>query len=354
MRRIFMTLILLVVATYAWSQFQNEELYELPRLNQTVLARHLITPNIDGGVTLKCDFHLHTIFSDGKVHPLFRVDEAWQDGMDVIAITDHLEWNPYSQYIKGDHNESYNLAKKRADEIGILLVKGCEVSRKKPFGHMNALFIEDANRIVVDDPFKAVDEALSQGAFIMLNHPGWPDNISTLTADYERMMRQGKIHGIEVFNEFTYYPKSMDWCRDYGKTLLACSDAHTSTQMMYGSHIRPITLVFARDRSLDGVKQALLTHRTAIWFDNTLVASEEILQKILAASVTLRDLPLQSNGDRVVELTNTTSIPISIRVNNTLYPVPALGKARIILPKDHQIVVSNFKIWGRAALTIEL
>lgn len=43
---------------------------------------------------LKCDFHTHTIFSDGRVWPTMRVDEAWKDGLDAIAITDHIEVRP--------------------------------------------------------------------------------------------------------------------------------------------------------------------------------------------------------------------------------------------------------------------
>jgi len=47
-------------------------------------------PDIPGYVTLKCDFHMHTVFSDGDVWPTVRVDEALRDGLDAIAITDHL------------------------------------------------------------------------------------------------------------------------------------------------------------------------------------------------------------------------------------------------------------------------
>jgi len=31
-------------------------------------------PDIPGYLTLKCDFHMHTIFSDGLVWPTVRVD----------------------------------------------------------------------------------------------------------------------------------------------------------------------------------------------------------------------------------------------------------------------------------------
>ena len=48
-------------------------------------------PNIPGYLTLKCDFHMHTVFSDGSVWPDIRVEEALKDGLDAIATTEHLE-----------------------------------------------------------------------------------------------------------------------------------------------------------------------------------------------------------------------------------------------------------------------
>ena len=48
-------------------------------------------PNIPGYLTLKCDLHMHTVFSDGSVWPDIRVEEAVKDGLDAIATTEHLE-----------------------------------------------------------------------------------------------------------------------------------------------------------------------------------------------------------------------------------------------------------------------
>ncbi|HEY8150859.1 MAG TPA: hypothetical protein VIK51_18275, partial [Vicinamibacteria bacterium] len=43
--------------------------------------RHpLPVPDLPGLKTLKGDFHLHTVFSDGQVWPTVHVQEAWRDG----------------------------------------------------------------------------------------------------------------------------------------------------------------------------------------------------------------------------------------------------------------------------------
>ncbi|HOI80411.1 MAG TPA: PHP domain-containing protein, partial [Petrimonas sp.] len=50
---------------------------------------NIVIPDVNGFKVLKCDFHMHTVFSDGDVWPTVRVQEAWREGLDAIAITDH-------------------------------------------------------------------------------------------------------------------------------------------------------------------------------------------------------------------------------------------------------------------------
>ncbi|MGG6547163.1 UNVERIFIED_CONTAM: PHP domain-containing protein, partial [Prevotella sp. 15_C9] len=95
-----------------------------------------------------------------------RVWEAAIRGLDVIAITDHIEYRPNKDYIKADHNESYKRAKTVEKASNLIVIQGAEITRSKPIGHINALFLTDANALDVEDPLRAVDNALEQGAFI--------------------------------------------------------------------------------------------------------------------------------------------------------------------------------------------
>src|SRR5215469_8054916 len=81
-------------------------------------------PDLKGYVTLKCDFHIHTVFSDGSVWPTIRIDEAYRDGLDAISITDHLEYRPKKDDIVATHNRSYEIARSAAQTGGIMLIKG--------------------------------------------------------------------------------------------------------------------------------------------------------------------------------------------------------------------------------------
>ena len=52
--------------------------------------RHEIRfPDVPGYRTLKCDLHMHTVFSDGDVWPSTRVLEAWREGLPP-ALGPHL------------------------------------------------------------------------------------------------------------------------------------------------------------------------------------------------------------------------------------------------------------------------
>ncbi|MBQ5635742.1 MAG: hypothetical protein IIV10_05470, partial [Alistipes sp.] len=51
--------------------------YELKLERRRVIS----IPDIDGYVTLKGDFHMHTVFADATVSPQGRVREAWSEGL---------------------------------------------------------------------------------------------------------------------------------------------------------------------------------------------------------------------------------------------------------------------------------
>jgi len=187
-------------------------------------------PDIPGYVTLKCDFHIHTVFSDGQVWPTYRVDEAWEDGLDALAITDHLEYQPKKEYIPTDHNAAWKIAQKLASERNILLIHSAEITRSMPPGHLNALFVDDASIIYSNNVELTLSNAVAQGAFIQWNHPGWksqePDGIPKLYDIHKRLLSKGMINGIEFFNYNEYYPLVLDWGKEYNIAITANSDEH--------------------------------------------------------------------------------------------------------------------------------
>jgi hypothetical protein len=174
-----------------------------PAYNPGSYRHEIVLPQVNGYTIYKADLHTHSIYSDGDATPEWRVKEAWYDGLDVLAITEHVEYRRHEgnmiAFLKGyvpegtkaintnligkagteagiqsDLNFPVTLAEKTAAGFGIVIIKGAEITRTpETVGHFNALFTTDNNKIYDVDPIKSVQNAKAQGALIMHNHPGW-------------------------------------------------------------------------------------------------------------------------------------------------------------------------------------
>ena len=131
------------------------------------LGRKISFPDIPGYKTITTDFHIHSVFSDGSVWPDIRVTEALLDGLDAISLTEHLEYQPHKDDIPHpDRNRSYNLSLEHAKDHDLIIIRGSEITRRMPPGHSNAIFIQDANKLLKDDSVSIFTEAKNQGAFV--------------------------------------------------------------------------------------------------------------------------------------------------------------------------------------------
>lgn len=250
-------------------------------------------PDLPGFRTLSCDLHMHTVFSDGSVWPDIRVQEALRDSLDVIAITEHLEYQPHGDDIPHpDRNRAYAIAEQAARAHDLLVIPGAEITRRMPPGHSNAIFIQDANTLQTTDSIAAFREARRQGAFTFWNHPDWlgqnDDGIARMTPTHEYLIREGLLHGIEVVNDLTWSEEALQLALDYNLTIIGTSDIHGLVDWQYevpqGGH-RPVTLVFATERSTAAVKEALFARRTVVWYDHLLIGREEWMSLLLRASI---------------------------------------------------------------------
>ncbi len=264
--------------------------------------------------TIVLDPHTHSSFSDGHVWPRIRVEEALRDGLDALAITEHLEWQPHLADIPHpDRNRSYEVAVDASEGTELIVIAGVEVTREVPHGHINALFISDANKLFAnftpEDPKdsdgyydttgewpaqKAVDAANAQGAFLFWNH-SWRDYEipSFIPHAGEFQITNAKnnlLHGIEIVNSNSYSKEAFQIALDLQLTLMGSSDVHELIDWDYdvahGGH-RPVTLVLAEKRSGESIREALFEGRTVVWFKNTLFGYEPHMDEILQASLTV-------------------------------------------------------------------
>ena len=284
--------------------------------------REVNFPDILGYKTLKCDFHIHTVFSDGLVWPTVRVEEAWREGLDVISITDHIEYQPHKNDVPTNHNRPYHIALSQAREKNILLIKGTEITRETPPGHFNAIFLEDVNSLETEVLFDVMKAAAKQNAFIFWNHPGWIPERKGWFDIHTTLYENKWMHGIEVVNGDSYYPEAHQWALEKNLTMMGNSDIHQPSTLLETSpeNHRSITLVFARERSIDAVKEALFEGRTTVWFEKQLIGRKKYLDAIFNQSVEVGK-PYNKYKDTVwVEIKNNSHIDVDLERAGTLGP----------------------------------
>jgi len=92
---------LMLIPVFAIGQRKEVEgMKYLDEHRRPVYRENIIIPDVGNYQVLKCDFHMHTVFSDGQVWPSVRNQEAWQEGLDAYAITDHIEYTPHKDDVK--------------------------------------------------------------------------------------------------------------------------------------------------------------------------------------------------------------------------------------------------------------
>jgi len=299
-------------------------------MHQKQPPRKITIPDAGEFKVLKGDFHMHTLFSDGHVMPKDRVDEAIDNGLDVISITDHIEHRPNigSAGLKlaannDDHNWGYNFAKPVAERSNLILVRGTEIT--KSMCHFNALFIQDANPIAAEvaDWRKMLAVSAEQGGFNFWNHPDFPGHASLsenvpfgfirgeplrFFDEIEEVRKKGHVHGIEVFNGRSYYPIVLDWCNDRNLVPITVTDIHQSDWNTYGHQnpMRPMTLILAKERTHDSVKEAFFAGRLVGWAANMILGKQQWVEKLFRSSVEIK------KEGNAVTLRNISDIPCLI------------------------------------------
>ena len=252
-------------------------------------ARHEIHfPDVPGYQTLLCDFHSHTVFSDGEVWPTTRVREAWRLGLDLIAISDHVEYQPHKEDLPTQHHRPHEIATEPAREFDVLLPLSAEITRDTPPGHFNAIFLTEIKRLETEDFVEAIGRANEQGAFVFWNHHGWKGpELGRWMDVHTTLLEKGWLQGMEVCNGESYYPEAHAWCLEKNLTMLGNTDIHTPDlrEKNTPDDHRTLTLVLAKERSLPSVKEALLQRRTAVWFEDKIIGGEELLGQLFGACV---------------------------------------------------------------------
>lgn len=326
--------------------------------------RKITIPNVGEYMVLKGDFHMHTIFSDGTVRPQDRVLDAVDNGFDAIAITDHIEsYNRRLGHRSDDKNIGYDLAKAEAEKHKLILVRGGEVS--KAAWHLNVLFVEDMNPIAaaVDDWTAMVAVAVEQGGFVFWNHPNWIDTAPDKPPfglkkgepmrffdELEEVRNKGHLHGIEVFSNSicNYNPIAHDWCNERDLAILANTDIHPSELERFGRQNlrRPMTLILAKERNHDSLREAFFAKRTIGWAGDMIFGRLPWVETLFRSCVEIK------KTEAGLTLRNLSDIPCDIEADGKTTEL--LPKGSVIIDQTKKLTVSNWFIGTFKPLEISL
>ncbi|MGI6543494.1 MAG: PHP domain-containing protein [Limnochordia bacterium] len=284
-------------------------------------------PQVNDYQVMVGDFHIHTTRSDGKVDPKERLIEAYYDGYDVIAITDHRTMAGYDEMI--------DLAR----ALGILLIRGIETGPQGEehyvvFG-IPADFVprnphswastedesKSTGRVYYRDQLNYIKQA---GGLVIYAHPHRGLREPTLWA-----IEQGILNGIEVYNGTVVgnprwgavathgteaYPFAFDWARQYNLAVFANSDIH---EFSTGPEGRAKTLFLVTEPTEAGIIEAVLSRRTIAWIPQPamLWAAEDLLKSFITSVVDVSISHTDTHYYKTcVQLENRGAFPVRAKV----------------------------------------
>ena len=369
-----------VIPAGAQYHYQDSKNVEMLRHSEyhTPVRTEIYIPQVCGYNVYKSDLHTHSVYSDGQVTPKYRVREAWLDGLDLIAVTEHIEYRPneeiFYDYLKKyarkgsgplekeleesmsmvDLNYAVKESQEEAAKYGILIIPGTEITRSgSEVGHFNALFTTDNNLIYDKDPVQAIRNAKAQGALVMHNHPGWLRQSIAMTETEVKAYGEGLIDGVEVMNSTEFYPGVIDRVREGNMFIAANTDIHASTAVEYNVYgeTRPMTLILAKDRSLHSIREALEAGRTIAYGFGHLCGSEELLLDLFKASVTIGHV-----DGKKVSLTNMTSVPYIVKKENSNpVRIPPFSTYNTTIPENAETLsLTVLNLWTGADTHLKL
>ena len=386
MKRAFFISLLAVLCQGATAQFYTTQnrAAAIRFFNRPTERREIILPTIDGYTLYKADFHTHTIYSDGDVTPRQRVREAWYDGLDILAITDHLEIRTYEKFMlkvlapynktsepfKYEHAGIANKKDKNApvlanlnaaydeavyyaerENLPIMLVRGTEIWRDtKSIGEYNALFLKDINAICHPDLFETFRRVKEQGGVIMHNHPGYTRTTTDIAeGEQARAYEEGWIDGVEAVNSTSLHPQIIRRCIEKGLFIAANTDAHRPTSHDWsagGEFFRTMTFILAKSCTEQDIKEALKKGRTIGYVANNLVGEESLLAKFLNQAVTCRVVAQNSEkGTRTYSITNNCSVPFILHRGGSISHLKPFSTLNFTIDKGKALTFVVDNMW---------
>ncbi len=332
------------VSAQYYQDAQNPDMLHIRQPRNLVRSEFLI-PNIDGYNGYKADLHTHSIYSDGSVAMEERVKDSWKNGLDIIAITEHLEYRANEPQLvkwmkgyvkKGAKAENWYITRYKvmperkdlhtdfqhpvehaievAKAYDLTIIPGIEITREPlVYGHFNCLFTTDNNAIHATECIQSLRNAKAQGALIMHNHPGWRRKSMEMLEFDRQVYAEKLIDGIEIMNGVEFYPKAITRALEHNLFMSSNTDIHGASERVEGQPLCNMTFIFAKDKSLASIREAIEAHRTIAYSYGTIAGEESLLRKFVEAALEIRTAGVDKKGKAQYVIKNNSSVEFMIR-----------------------------------------
>ena len=125
------------------------------------------------------------------------------------------------------------------------------------------------------------------------------------------------IDGVEIMNGAYFYPRAFDTAKEHNLFITSNTDIHPLSSQVYreNGHLRNMTIIFAKEGTLQGLREGLEAHRTLAYAFGTIGGEEKLLKDFFEAAIKTKKLTEDKKKKLIkVMLTNTTSLPYTISV----------------------------------------
>jgi hypothetical protein len=106
-----------------------------------------------------------------------------------------------------------------------------------------------------------------------------------------------------------------------------------------------MTLILAKDQSLESLKEALLAKRTLAYSFGSLAGEEQLLKDFFNAAVPVKVLNVDKKGTKTIALTNTTSFPYLLNFGGNPVVLNPFCSYRTSVAKDAELKFTVDNMW---------
>ncbi|MFX0098904.1 MAG: PHP domain-containing protein, partial [Candidatus Hodarchaeota archaeon] len=223
-----------------------------------------IRPLNSGPDEFLCDFHCHTLVSDGWITVQERIDWYVEQGIDIIALTDHENTLGVQQAREYAVSKGYD----------ITILYGQEFTYYEPYIHLNIfglekVYVPESLEGYPGDPWgqdrypnqmnltDMITDVHANGGWVIVNHYKYdPGDDAPYT--YQQLMDWG-VDGFEIVNGGYRYGEARDFCVSNSLICVASTDEHLNGEINTFTRIK---LADPNNRTVDAVFNALKNHST--------------------------------------------------------------------------------------------